>query len=132
MASKFKYLNVSEIANDFENFANPIYCKYGEIKQIAFNKISPLEDGFVILYISTFKNKYSNTDRRYSLTLAEFLLVDFSKELPGLILYLALDSANTIDSWEILIQETKDSFNNRAVEKITDGTLYLDWPFPSV
>jgi hypothetical protein len=128
MAWKYKYDSLSQFVVDYQT-ATGIWTEYGRIDSVQITPFTnPANDGYVIMFAIQPGSKIKNLNR-FSFSLTQFLNLNFSKEIPGVNVYLSEDPTNrTVSTWDILTQSQKDYYQVTAIRLIADNYLRVYWP----
>ena len=128
MAWKYKYDSLSQFVTDYQN-AVGIWTEYGRIDSIQITPFTnPGNDGYVIMFAVQPGSKIRNLNR-FSFSLTQFLNLYFSKEIPGINLYLS-ESPNVrdVNTWDLLPSDEKIYYQNASLRLIADNYLRVYWP----
>jgi len=128
MAWKYKYDSLSQFVVDYQS-AIGLWTEYGRIDSVQITPFTnPANDGYVILYAIQPGSKIRNLNR-FSFSLTQFLNLSFSKEIPGLNLYLGEDpTVRTVNTWDLLTTVQKQYYQDTAIRLIADNYLRVYWP----
>ena len=128
MAWKYKYDNLSQFVTDYQTNQG-IWTEYGRIDSIQITPyVNVSNDGYVILFAVQPGSKIKNLNR-FSFSLTQFLNLSFSKELPGINLYISEEpNIRTVNSWDLLSPSQKTYYQNTAVRLIADNYMRVYWP----
>ena len=127
---RYKYSSLTEFFSDFNNWSETgIWTEYGRIDSIQNTPYNnPAVDGSIILYILQPGSKIKNLNR-YTFSTEAFLNLYFSKEIPGINLYISEDPANrnTI-TWDALLPEAKEYYISASNRLIKSNYMRVNWP----
>lgn len=126
MAAIFNYPDLETLVADF-SAQKKAWSPQGRLDQLAINANDPAEDGYIFLFYRKFNQRYGDL-LRFSLSISEFIDVDFSTQLPGLTLYLNETPGNTVTMWDALSGPAQDTYTARAETLMAQGLLQLQWP----
>lgn len=129
MAAIFSYASIVDLVNDIEA-QNSVYHQFGKIDQLVLNANAPTVDGHIFIHLRKYSPRYGDSIR-YSYSTAEFIALEFSKELPGLTLYLNEIPGSNVTMWDALSGPAKTAYMTEAQSLITKGLLELKWPDPT-
>jgi hypothetical protein len=125
MAWSFKYTSLPQLINDLQTFPKGVWNSYGRIDSLEIIKST----NHVVMYSLSYGTQIKNLSR-YVFTLEEFLNLEFSKELPGLNLYVSEDKTRLPDSWNSLPSEAKELYQKTANRLLSENRLKIYWPPP--
>lgn len=128
MAWKYKYDSLSQFVTDYQT-AVGIWTEYGRIDSIQVTPYTnPANDGYVIMFAVQPGSKIRNLNR-FSFSLNQFLNLSFSKEIPGINLYISEQpNIRTVNSWDLLSPNQKQYYQDTAIRLIADNYLRVYWP----
>lgn len=128
MAWKYKYDSLSQFVTDYQTVIG-IWTEYGRIDSIQITPfMNPANDGYIIMFAVQPGSKIRNLNR-FSFSLNQFLNLFFSKEIPGINVYLSEDpTIRDVNSWDLLPQIQKDHYQSAALRLIADNYLRVYWP----
>ena len=128
MAWKYKYDSLSQFVTDYQNNQG-IWTEYGRIDSIQITPyVNVINDGYIILFAVQPGSKIKNLNR-FSFSLTQFLNLSFSKELPGINLYISEEpNIRTVNSWDLLSPSQKTYYQNTAIRLIADNYMRVYWP----
>lgn len=128
MAWKYKYDSLSQFVIDYQNDQG-IWTEYGRIDSIQITPYTNVgNDGYVIMYAVQPGSKIRNLNR-FSFSLTQFLNLNFSKQLPGINVYLSEDpNVRTVNSWDLLSTSQKSYYQTTGLRLIADNYLRVYWP----
>jgi hypothetical protein len=128
MAWKYKYDSLSQFVTDYQS-AVGLWTEYGRIDSVQITPFTnPSNDGYVIMFAVQPGSKIRNLNR-FSFSLTQFLNLNFSKEIPGINVYIS-ESPNvrTVNSWDLLTLSQKQYYQDTAIRLIADNYLRVYWP----
>jgi hypothetical protein len=132
MAWKYKYDSLSQFVVDYQT-AVGLWTEYGRIDSIQITPFTnPANDGYVIMFAVQPGSKIRNLNR-FSFSLTQFLNLNFSKEIPGINVYLSEDpNVRTVNSWDLLSPSQKSYYQTTGLRLIADNYLRVYWPVEPV
>lgn len=129
MSAIYTYPDLNALVADFEA-QNQVFSPNGKLEQVVINANNPANDGHIFLYFRKFNYRYGDLVR-FSYSLAEFLALEFSKQLTGLTLYLNESPTNTVTLWDALPGPTQTTYMTNGDNLYSKMLLQLAWPNPN-
>lgn len=132
MAWKYKYDSLSQFVSDYQTSIG-IWTEYGRIDSLQVTPYSnPGNDGYIIMFAVQPGSKIRNLNR-FSFSLNQFLNLYFSKEIPGINLYLTEDPLiRDVNTWDLLVPSQKEYYQTAALRLIADNYLRVYWPIEPI
>jgi hypothetical protein len=128
MAWKYKYDSLSQFVTDYQT-AVGLWTEYGRIDSVQITPFTnPANDGYVIMFAVQPGSKIRNLNR-FSFSLTQFLNLNFSKEIPGINVYISEQpNIRNVNSWDLLSPNQKQYYQGTAIKLIADNYLRVYWP----
>jgi hypothetical protein len=128
MAWKFKYNTLSDFFTDYQT-SNGLWTEYGRVDSVQVTPYSsPETDGYVILFAVQPGSRIKNLNR-FTFSRTQFLNLFFSKEVPGINLYISEEpNVRNTTSWDALTQLQKNDYLETALRLVANNYLRVYWP----
>jgi hypothetical protein len=127
MAWKYKYDSLAEFSEEFQNSV-PIWWEGGRIETFRINSSDPLSQEYISLSSLNPGMRIKNL-ANYSFSQDEFLTTWFSKEVPGINLYLSESPGDrNTSTWDLLPSSSKDFYTETANNLIAKNFFSIQWP----
>lgn len=129
MAWKYKYNNLSDFFVDYQNTSFGLWTEYGRVDSVQVTAYaSPSTVGYVVLYVVQPGSRIKNLNR-YTFSRSQFLDLFFSKEVPGINLYVSEEPTvrNTV-TWDLLSSGQKADYLETSLRLVENNYLRVYWP----
>ena len=124
---RYKYNSVSEFSTDFQS-SIPVWWEGGRVESFRINATDVNSEEYIVLYAYNPGSRIKNL-ARYSFSLIRFCDVWFSKEVPGINLYISESPGNrSTGTWDMLATSTRESYVATANNLIENNFFKINWP----